>query len=117
MSAPRRRYRPGCSYPDCRCLFRSEGAVRVEQITDRSVDAQVAIALDNFLAVAAAAGATIEDLAKVTIYVVGVENWARFNRLYAERMGAHRPARAVVPVRELHYGYLIEIEGIAVGPR
>jgi 2-iminobutanoate/2-iminopropanoate deaminase len=28
-------------------------------------------------------------------------------------MGGHRPARAVVPTRDLHYGYLIEIQAIA----
>jgi 2-iminobutanoate/2-iminopropanoate deaminase len=84
---------------------------------DRDFDAQAEVALDNFLAVAAAAGAAPEDVAKVTVYVVGIDNWPRFNRLYAERMGAHRPARAVVPVPELHHGYLIEIEGVAVCPR
>jgi len=35
------------------------------------------------------------------------------NQVYAETMGAHRPARAVVPVGELHYGYLVEIQAIA----
>jgi 2-iminobutanoate/2-iminopropanoate deaminase len=29
------------------------------------------------------------------------------NRVYAEVLGAHRPARAVVPVGDLHYGYLV----------
>jgi 2-iminobutanoate/2-iminopropanoate deaminase len=81
---------------------------------DQDFEVQARIALDNFLAVAATAGAGIEDVAKVTVYVVGIDNWPRFNRLYAERLGAHRPARAIVPVPELHYGYLIEIEGIAV---
>ena len=35
------------------------------------------------------------------------------NEVYAEVMGTHRPARAVVPVSELHGGYLIEIQAIA----
>lgn len=80
---------------------------------DRDFDTQAGIVIDNFLAVAAAAGAGPADIAKVTVYIVGIENWPRFNRIYAERMGAHRPARAVVPVPELHHGYLVEIEGIA----
>lgn len=84
---------------------------------DRDFDDQAQLALDNFLAVAASAGATAQDVMKVTAYIVGIENWPRFNRLYAARMGSHKPARAVVPVPELHYGYLIEIEGIAVRPR
>ena len=43
----------------------------------------------------------------------GIANWPAFNTLYAELLGAARPARAVVPVPELHHGYLIEIEAIA----
>ena len=84
---------------------------------DEDFDTQARVVLDNFLAVASAAGAALEDVAKVTVYVVGIDNWPRFNLIYAERMGAHRPARAVVPVPELHHGYLIEIEGVAVRSR
>ena len=36
------------------------------------------------------------------------------NKVYAEAMGQARPARAVVPVPALHYGYLIEIDAVAV---
>ena len=39
--------------------------------------------------------------------------WGRVNAAYAKVMGAHRPARAVVPVKDLHYGYQIEIQAIA----
>ena len=50
---------------------------------------------------------------KVTAYIVGVENWPDFNRVYAEVFGEAKPARTVVPVPELHHGYLIEVEAIA----
>ena len=53
------------------------------------------------------------DLVKVTVYVAGVEHWPAFDRVYAAALGEHRPARAVVPVPELHHGYLVEIEAIA----
>ena len=49
----------------------------------------------------------------MTVYVVGIEHWPAFDRLYARYLGEHRPARAVVPVPVLHHGYLIEIEAIA----
>ena len=70
-------------------------------------------ALANVLAALDAAGAGASDLLKVTAYIVGVENWPRFNAIYAEAMGEARPARTVVPVPELHYGYLVEIDAIA----
>lgn len=76
-------------------------------------EVQVRAALDNVLRVLAAAGLEPADVIKVTAYIVGVENWPRFNAIYAEVMGDAKPARAVVPVPELHYGYLIELEAIA----
>ena len=75
---------------------------------------QVRQALDNMLAALRSAGAEPSDILKVTAYIVGVDNWPRFNAVYAEVMGAVRPARTVVPVPQLHYGYLVEVDAIAV---
>lgn len=80
---------------------------------DEPFEVQVRAALDNVLRVLDAAGLGPADVVKVTAYIVGVENWPRFNAIYAEVMGEAKPARAVVPVPELHYGYLIELEAIA----
>ena len=74
---------------------------------------QAQIALDNLCAILAAAGRGPQDLLKVTVYVVGIEHWPTFDRLYAGFLGEHRPARAVVPVPQLHHGYLVEIEALA----
>lgn len=71
-------------------------------------------ALANLLAVLKAAGCGPQDVVKVTAYLVGAGNWPEFNRLYAEAFGTHKPARSVVPVPELHYGYLIEIEAVGI---
>ena len=75
---------------------------------------QVRQALDNMLAALRSAGAEPSDILKVTAYIVGVDNWPRFNAVYAEVMGAVRPARTVVPVPQLHYGYLVEVDAVAV---
>ncbi|WDU65204.1 RidA family protein [Pseudomonas poae] len=74
---------------------------------------QARVALGNLLAILKAAGGAPEDLVKVTVYVAGVGHWPEFDRVYAAALGDHRPARAVVPVPELHHGYLVEIEAIA----
>ena len=89
----------------------SEGAHR-----GLTFEAQVASAFSGLFATLAACGAGPEDVVKVTAYVVGVERWAEFNRLYAAAFGEHRPARTVLPVPELHYGCLVEIEAIARRP-
>ena len=71
-------------------------------------------ALRNMLAALRAAQAEPADILKVTAYIVGVDHWPRFNAVYAEVMGEAKPARTVVPVGELHYGYLVEVDAIAV---
>ena len=70
-------------------------------------------ALDNLLAILQEAGCGPEQVVRVTVCIAGVENWAVFNRVYAERFGEAKPARTVVPVQELHHGYLVEVEAIA----
>jgi 2-iminobutanoate/2-iminopropanoate deaminase len=76
-------------------------------------DEQAELAIDNLMAVLEAAGCGLRDIIRCTAYIVGIENWPRFNEVYAAKMGDHRPARSVVPVPQLHYGYLVEVEAIA----
>jgi reactive intermediate/imine deaminase len=80
---------------------------------DLPFEAQARQVLDNLLAVLAAAGCAPERILKVTVYLAGIEQWPEFNRIYAEYFGEARPARAVVPVPELHFGYLVEVDAVA----
>jgi len=82
-------------------------------LADRSFEEQVRIALGNLLAIVKEAGSGPDRVLKVTAFIVGVDNWPAFNRIYAELFGEARPARSVVPVPSLHHGCLIEIEAIA----
>jgi reactive intermediate/imine deaminase len=61
-----------------------------------------------------AAGSDVDRLVQVRVYVTDIGSWPAFNALYAEWAGAARPARAVVPVPELHFGFKIEIEVVAL---
>lgn len=76
---------------------------------------QAELVLDHLFAALGSAGGSLEDLVKVTAYIVGVEHWGPFNAIYARRLGPVTPARSVVPVPALHFGALIEIEAIALG--
>ena len=80
---------------------------------DQPFEVQARQALDNLLAILREARCGPEQVLRVTVYIAGVENWAVFNRIYAERFGEAKPARTVVPVQELHHGYLVEVEAIA----
>lgn len=73
--------------------------------------------LANVRAILRAAGSDLNRVIQMTIYVSDSALWGDVNATYARIMGEHRPARAVVPVKDLHYGYQIEIQVIAsVGP-
>lgn len=86
-----------------------------EHSADQPFEVQAAIALDNLVAILKQAGLSPHDLLSVTVYMVGIDHWPAFDRLYATCLGDHRPARAVVPVPVLHHGYLIEIAAVARG--
>jgi 2-iminobutanoate/2-iminopropanoate deaminase len=76
-------------------------------------ESQVRITLQNVEHALAAAHASLRDVVKVTVYLTTEEHWAACNAVYAEFFGEHRPARAIVPVGPLHYGFLVEIEAMA----
>jgi 2-iminobutanoate/2-iminopropanoate deaminase len=78
-----------------------------------SIEEQTEQALKNVLEIVKAAGSSLERILKVTIYVSDINLWGAVNEVYARFMGSHRPARAVIPTRDLHYGFLIEIEAVA----
>jgi reactive intermediate/imine deaminase len=76
-------------------------------------DVQARQVLANVEAALIAAGASKQSLLQVRVYITDVTLWPQFDALYARWVGQHRPARAVVPVPELHYGFLLEVEAMA----
>jgi 2-iminobutanoate/2-iminopropanoate deaminase len=78
-----------------------------------AIEEQAAQVLENVAAILVAAGSNLSQVLKATVYISDISLWDRVNRVYAERFGPHRPARAIVPTRELHYGFQIEMEVIA----
>lgn len=77
------------------------------------IEAQAEQVLQNLAAILEASGSGLDRLLKVTIYVSDVGLWPAVNAVYAQRLGSHRPARAIVPTGPLHHGFLIEVEAIA----
>lgn len=78
-----------------------------------SIEEQTELALRNVEAVLHAASSDLGHVLQMTIYVSDMELWGRVNETYARVMGGHRPARAMIPVKELHFGTQIEIQAIA----
>lgn len=77
---------------------------------------QTELALANVATILEAAGSGLDRVLQMTIYVSDMELWDRVNEVYKRVMGDHKPARAIVPVKDLHFGTKIEIQAIAAGP-
>ena len=85
-----------------------------DKLNQASFDAQAHQVLSNVAAALVAAGSGVAKLVQVRVYVTDIAHWPAFNAIYAEWAGESRPARAVVPVPLLHYGFLIEVEAVAM---
>ena len=78
-----------------------------------SIGEQTEQTMRNIEAILKSAGSGLDKVVQMTIYVSDIALWADVNATYARIMGSHKPARAIVPVKELHHGYQIEIQAIA----
>jgi len=83
-------------------------------LSNEPFEVQARQVLANVQAALEAAGSAVHQLLQVRVYLTDIAHWGAFNTLYAEWAGAHRPARAVVPVPALHHGLLIEVEAVAM---
>ena len=77
------------------------------------IETQTELAMRNVEAVLHEAGSDLDQVVQMTIYVSDIELWGKVNETYARVMGDHRPARAVIPVKDLHFDTKIEIAAIA----
>ena len=77
------------------------------------VEAQTRRALQNLVAILAAAGLGTKNVLKATIYVANMDDFALVNKLYAETFAPPYPAREVVQAARLPKNGLVEISAIA----
>ena len=76
-------------------------------------ESQAEQVIANVFAILEAAGSAPGGILRATVYIADLAHWPAFNAIYARRLGDHRPARTVVPVGALHYGYLVEMDVVA----
>ena len=84
------------------------------QIVDGGIDAQARQVFANLRAVAAAAGATLNDIVKLTILMTDLSEFAQVNDIMAAHFDAPYPARATYQVAALPRGARIEVEAVLV---
>ena len=93
------------------------GQIPIEPATGEMPDGiaeQTRLALRNVAAVLDAAGASLADVVKTTVFLQNLDDFAAMNAVYAEVFTDLPPARACVEAARLPRGALIEIEAIAV---
>jgi 2-iminobutanoate/2-iminopropanoate deaminase len=78
--------------------------------------AETTQALANVASVLADCGARLTDVAKVSVFVTDLGDFAAINEAYAHAFGDHRPARTTVEVAALPAGAAVEIEAWAYHP-
>ena len=78
-----------------------------------TIEQQTKDALHNVELVLSAAGCTKEDVVLCRVYIPDVCHWDAVNEIYGAFFGGHKPARVIVPTRELHNGAMVEIEAVA----
>ena len=81
------------------------------------IDAEITQVFNNLSAVAVAAGGSLKDIVKLTVYLADLNNFARLNEIMAQYFSAPYPARAAVGVVSLPRGAAVEIDGVMVVPR
>jgi len=80
------------------------------------IEAQTEQALLNLDAVLRAAGCSMDDVVKTTIFYADVDDFGRLNEVYARHMPDPPPARSAPAHVRLPRGLLVSIEAIAVLP-
>ncbi len=78
------------------------------------VEAQIHQVFRNLQAVAAAAGATLDDAVKLTAFLTDLGDFAKLNEIMAQYLRQPYPARSAIGVSQLPRGALVEIEAILV---
>lgn len=83
------------------------------QLVEGDVQAQTHRVLQNLSAVLDAAGSSLDNVVKTTVFLTSMSNFTAMNEVYATYFGDEPPARSTVAVAELPRGAQVEIEAIA----
>lgn len=82
------------------------------ELVDGDMRAQVTRVLDNLAAVAAAAGATLDDTLKLNVFLTDLGDFALVNEVMADYFGKPYPARAAIGVAALPRGAAVEMDAV-----
>lgn len=82
------------------------------EVVEGDIEAHVRRVFDNLGAVAAAAGGGLGDIAKLTVYLTDLGDFAAVNKVMSEYFSEPYPARAAIGVAALPRGVAVEIDAV-----
>ena len=82
------------------------------ELNDGDISAQIRQVFDNLSAVAAAAGGSLQDVAKLNVFLIDLGNFATVNEIMAEYFQQPYPARAAIGVASLPKGANVEMDAV-----
>jgi len=84
------------------------------QLVGATAAEQTEQVLKNLAAVLGAAGSSLQDVVKTTVYLADMNDFAAMNEVYTKHFGKHKPARSTVQAARLPRDARVEIDAIAV---
>lgn len=81
-------------------------------LVEGGIEAQTQQVFDNLRAVIDAAGGSLSQVVKTTVFLKDLQDFAAMNGVYETAFGGHRPARSALQVARLPRDVLVEIEAI-----
>jgi 2-iminobutanoate/2-iminopropanoate deaminase len=85
-----------------------------KELAPGGIAEQTEQALTNLSAILAAAGSSLAQIVKTTVFLQNLGDFAGMNEVYARHVGDTPPARSTVEVAKLPAGALVEIEAVAL---
>jgi 2-iminobutanoate/2-iminopropanoate deaminase len=84
-----------------------------KELVPGDITAQTEQVFANLGAILEAAGSSLEQLVKTTVFLLNLDDFAGMNEVYAKHVGDRPPARSTVEISKLPSGALVEIEAVA----
>ena len=79
-----------------------------------TISQQIGNALRNTEQILIAANSGLSQVVKLTIYLSDISEWPEIDKIVTEMFGDHKPARGVIPVKDLHLGAKVAVDVVAV---
>lgn len=98
-------------------MFYSSGQIPLTaagELVEGDIEAQTHQVFENLKAVLAAAGSSLDQVVKTTVFMKDMNDFVAMNEVYASHFGEHKPARSAVEVARLPKDVKVEIEVIAL---